>query len=121
MTRSRNPTGAIGEQKACDWLIGQGFHLIARNWRCQEGEIDIVALEGDTLIFLEVRTRTTTRFGTAEESVDWRKQRQVRRLAAIFLTTVCPPFRRFRFDVIVVYLKRNTDEVTEIRLIRNAF
>lgn len=122
MTRSRKQTGALGEQIASDWLLRQGCELIVRNWRCQEGELDIIAAEGDTLLFLEVRTRTTLgRFGTAEESVDWRKQRQVRHLAARYLSTAQHPYRRFRFDVIVVFLHRNSADVLNIRHIRNAF
>lgn len=122
MTRSRKQTGALGEQIASDWLLQQGCVLIARNWRCPEGELDIIAAEGDTLLFLEVRTRTTQgRFGTAEESVDWRKQRQVRHLAARYLSAHQHPCRRFRFDVIVVYLHRHSADVQNIRHIRNAF
>ncbi|TCP52508.1 putative endonuclease [Tumebacillus sp. BK434] len=122
MTRSRKQTGAMGEQIASDWLLQQGCVLIARNWRCQDGELDIIAAEGDTLLFLEVRTRTTLgRFGTAEESVDWRKQRQVRHLAARYLSAHQHFYRRFRFDVIVVYLHRHSDHVQNIRHIRNAF
>ncbi|MFD2171389.1 YraN family protein [Tumebacillus lipolyticus] len=120
--RSRKQIGARGEQIACDWLVQQGYRLLARNWRCREGELDIIAQEGDTLLFLEVRTRTTSnRFGTAEESIDWRKQRQVRQLATRFLSTTPQAFYRFRFDVIVIYLDRSTDEVQQLRHIRNAF
>ncbi|ASS75675.1 YraN family protein [Tumebacillus algifaecis] len=122
MVRSRKQIGDLGEQIASDWLTQQGYHLIARNWRCQAGELDIIAAEGDTLLFLEVRTRTTfTRFGTAEESVDWRKQRQVRQLAVHYLSTEQFRYKRFRFDVIVVYLQRDSEQILQIRHLRNAF
>jgi len=111
--------GRWGEQAVAEWLKHQGFTLLARNWRRREGEIDLVAMQGDTLVFIEVKTRRSAAFGTPEESVDERKQHQLARLAQRYLDeNPALSFNECRFDVVVVDLTGNRPR---IRHYPNAF
>lgn len=96
--------GAGGEAAAAARYVHDGYDVVAANWRCERGEIDLVVARERHLVFVEVKTRSSDRFGSAVEAVDKRKQRQVRMLAAIFLRTECrrPP-RSVRFDVAACY------------------
>ena len=81
----RKQTGILGEQAACEWL-SRKYSILHRNWRCRSGEIDVIAEDGEVLVFVEVRTRKKSgSFGIPAESVDFRKQQQVRKTAQIFL------------------------------------
>lgn len=121
MSDQRKRTGAQGEAIAGAFLQQAGLQILARNWRRAGGELDIVAADGQTLVFVEVRTRSSRAFGSAEESVDWRKQRQVRKMAAQFLSEEQARYRQYRFDVVVVYLAGPRGGVQEIRHLPNAF
>jgi putative endonuclease len=125
MTVRRKQTGNYGEAVACDYLQAAGFTVLSRNWRRAGGELDIIAAEQDVLVFVEVRTRSTRSFGTGEESVDWRKQRQVRKVAALYLAEAGRDgrlsHRRFRFDVVVVEVEGAMGRVRDVRHVRNAF
>ena len=81
-------------------LKQRGYHIIERNYRCKAGEIDIVAREGDTLVFVEVRSRSEGEHGTALETVTLAKQRRVARVAQQYLLARRPTFRLCRFDVV---------------------
>jgi putative endonuclease len=83
------------------------------------GEIDIIARHGDDLVFIEVRTRSTSKFGTGAESVNWRKQKQVRTLAAIYLSARNIGGLRIRFDMISIQLRAG--EEPKLEHLRNAF
>ena len=122
MPNDRKRTGQYGEEIASRYL-GQrlGWPILARNWRRTGGELDLVAADGAVLVFVEVRTRTSNRYGSAEESVDWRKQRQVRKMAMTYLAEERTPYSQFRFDVVVVYLAGPGGQVREVRHLRNAF
>lgn len=88
---------------AASHLLRQGYRIVARNWRCRSGEIDIIAERGEELIFVEVRTRRLTgNYGTAAESVHSRKQRQVRETAQVYLYRCKAYDKLVRFDVIAV-------------------
>ncbi len=83
---SRKELGALGEQLSADFLTQQGFRIVERNWRCRSGELDLVAEYSEALVFVEVRARTNTgTFGSAQESIDARKQRKVRELAQVYV------------------------------------
>ncbi len=77
--------GAYGEACAARYLTGQGMVVLDRNWRCDQGEIDLVLRDGDVLVICEVKTRTSVRFGHPVESVTERKAARLRRLAARWL------------------------------------
>jgi putative endonuclease len=116
---SRTGLGRAGEAQAARFLEAQGYVLLARNWRIREGELDIVAREGDTLAFVEVKTRRTHTHGAGEESIDARKQQRLAQLAERFLAAHPDlAFRQCRFDVVVVDY---TQRPAQIRLYRNAF
>lgn len=100
---SRQQTGKLGEEMACSYLLQNGYLIKERNWRCRSGEIDIIAeLEG-RLIFIEVRARRQGgRFGSAAESVDRRKQQQVRSTAQVYMHNKGIGGAPIRFDVIAI-------------------
>lgn len=81
----RQRLGARGEQLAAEWYADRGYQVLARNWRCREGEIDLVLARAGELVFCEVKTRTSDRFGTPAEAVTPAKQRRLRMLAARYL------------------------------------
>jgi putative endonuclease len=124
VTLARQHTGRIGEQFACDLLVEGGFQIFARNCRTREGEIDVVALDRGTLVFVEVKTiRTGSRSGPESPilAVGPRKQRQVRRLARAWLAEHSPPrYGSIRFDVVGVSLDPGGGAVA-IEHIPNAF
>ncbi len=112
--------GKLGENAAVRYLKQNGYQVIERNYRCKYGEIDIIAKDGDSLVFVEVKSRTSSRYGTPYESVDWRKQRKIRRLAAIYLQSRGRYMGQCRFDVVGVQLTI-TGEVVDVSIIKNAF
>jgi putative endonuclease len=95
----RRALGALGEDAAAAWYTARGFEIVDRNWRVREGEIDLVARQGRTIVFCEVKTRSSDRFGAPVEAVTLTKQRRLRTLAARWLAE--HPGRRseVRFDV----------------------
>jgi putative endonuclease len=112
--------GRGGEDAAVAYLEGLRFRVLARGFRLFRGEIDIVALDGDTVVFVEVKTRAGLGFGPPEESVTAAKQRQIRRIAEGFLSKRrIGPDVPCRFDVLSVL----SDEDGNLRIehIRDAF
>ena len=100
MTVARQQLGAHGEQRAADWYAAQGFVIVVRNWRTRHGEIDLVAGADGLIVFCEVKTRTSSAFGTGLEAVTWAKQQRLRRLGAAWLADHPDERRRaVRFDV----------------------
>lgn len=107
MTMARQAVGAYGERRAVQHLIEAGLRVVARNWRCALGEVDIIAWDGETLVFCEVKTRRGASFGTPAEAVVAAKARRLRRLAAQWLETHDAHPREVRFDVIEVRAPRS--------------
>ena len=101
--QARKEAGVAAENAALVHLTAQGLKLITRNYRCRGGELDLVMLDGATLVLIEVRYRATAAFGGAAASVTWRKQRRLI-LAARHLLTTRNDLRRYRarFDVVAV-------------------
>lgn len=104
MSAHNQQIGARGEHVAAGWVRNHGMRVLATNWRCPAGEIDIVAQDGATLVVVEVKTRTSTRFGSPAEAVAGVKLRRLRRLAAQFLAQCPHYFPAVRIDVIAVLL-----------------
>lgn len=95
--------GRHGEGRALAWYLDHGYRLVERNWRCRAGEIDLIIAGRGEVVFVEVKTRSSSRYGTPFEAVDHRKQRRLRRLAAIWLSENPSARRRsIRFDVVAV-------------------
>ena len=112
-TRAR---GAHGEALASRHLEQQGFRIIARNVHLRHAELDLVALDRGTLVFVEVRLRTSARFGSAAESVDARKQQRIARAAAELLARgELPRHTRVRFDVIAIDASRTPPILEHLR------
>ena len=99
MTMARRALGATGEELAAGWYVRNGYEVVARNWRCRDGEIDLVLRRGRKVVFCEVKARTSTAFGAPVEAVTRAKQTRLRHLAARWLDA--SEFRpvEIRFDV----------------------
>ena len=111
----RAERGARAEELCAELLRKAGLRVLARNWRCRHGEIDLVAEEGRTLVFAEVRYRSGERFGGAAESITMAKR--ARLIAAARLYLMRRPDADCRFDVLLL----DSFETGRIRWIRNAF
>lgn len=118
MTTTRSDLGRAGEDAAAAFLTARGWRVLARNVRRREGEVDIVARRDQTLAFVEVKTRSSSRFGSPGEAVTVRKQRRIRMLAATLLGEGLDHAREIRFDVIEVV--RSAGALT-LRHIEGAF
>ena len=97
---AKDDLGREGEQVAAEYLERVGLRVLDRNWRCAEGEIDIVAAERQVMVVCEVKTRSSTRFGTPLEVVTRHKQARLRRLAMRWLVAHGVLFDEVRIDVI---------------------
>jgi putative endonuclease len=100
--RSNLDTGRWGEQLAAEWYRRRGYDIVARNWRCQVGEIDLIARRGRLLVVSEVKARRTDAFGPAAAAVGAAKQRRLRRLAAEWLAAAGVHGVEVRFDVVAI-------------------
>ena len=98
---SPSSRGALAERLAENYLLDQGLQLLARNVRYPRGEIDLLMLDGSTLVFVEVRSRSNRRFPSALASVDSRKQRRLQAAAALIIQRQqLPQYKAVRFDVV---------------------
>ncbi len=102
MTRARLDLGAAGEDLAAAWYEARGYQVLARNWRCREGELDLILRRGPTVVFCEVKTRSSLAFGSPLEAVTPRKCQRIRRLAAAWLDEIGGGAAELRFDVAAV-------------------
>jgi putative endonuclease len=100
----RGRRGREGERAAAALYERRGFAIVARNWTCPLGELDLVAARRDLLVFCEVKTRTGDAFGGGYTAVTWSKRRKLRQLAEAFLGTNGGRHARIRFDVASVWL-----------------
>ncbi|HWI62432.1 MAG TPA: YraN family protein [Symbiobacteriaceae bacterium] len=116
---SRTARGREGEEVAARFLEGAGYRIIARNLRFRLGELDIVAADQDCVVFVEVKTRTGSGYGTAAEAVTPAKQRQLVKLASVYLAGTGSEGRPCRFDVVTV--EREAGGGWRCDLIRDAF
>lgn len=106
MTRAE--LGAFGEQLAVQHLRALGLTVLARNWRCRYGELDVIATDAErrVLVFVEVKTRTTDAYGGVEEAVTPQKVRRLRRLAGLWLAQQHESWAQLRIDVVGVRVGR---------------
>lgn len=111
--------GARGEDLAVRHLEDIGLDVLERNWRHRSGELDIIAREGDTVVFVEVKTRSGLGYGTPAEAVTHTKQVRIRGLALSWLALQQGPWVQIRFDVIAIVVGRENDPV--ITHLRAAF
>ncbi len=120
MTSSRQQTGSRGEELALAFLLNLGYTLVTRNFRCRNGEIDLIMRDGSVLVFVEVRSKTVFQHGSPIDTIDFKKRRQIEKTARQYLArnkigeeTFC------RFDVVGVCLAAGKPPVVEHIL--NAF
>ncbi|MBD3306714.1 YraN family protein [candidate division KSB3 bacterium] len=120
VTQRRISIGKRGERLAQRYLRHQHYAIRETNFRCKLGEIDIIAEDGEVVVFIEVRTKTSARYGPAYNSVTVSKQQQVKRVALFYISTNNLVETQFRFDVIGILLNPKTGE-HHLDHIQNAF
>jgi putative endonuclease len=116
---ARQSVGRVGERLAANALEERGYRILERNFRCQSGEIDLVAQEGDDLVFVEVKTRRGTVCGLPEEAVNSRKARKLQEVAAYYLDAHQLPDCSWRIDVVAVQFSPS-GRLEEIRIYQHA-
>jgi putative endonuclease len=116
-TLTRTELGALGEQLACDHLQTLGLDILARNWRCRYGELDVIAVDPvtRTAVFVEVKARSGDGFGGLAYAVTEQKLRRLRRLAGLWLGSQGGRWTAIRIDVIGVRIgRRRIPEITHL-------
>ena len=111
-------TGNKGEDIATNYLLQKGYNIVTRNWRHKHLEVDIIASHNNCLHFIEVKTRTNTKFGMPEDSITQTKMNHLKKAAEAYLYQH-PQWLKIQFDVIAITLK--TTIATEIFLIEDVF
>jgi len=118
LTKERLELGKFGEELALRKIKRLGYKKIIRNFRCPLGEMDIIARDGDTLVFMEIKTRKGRSIDYAKEAVNARKKRQISKVALAYMKSRDCSDVRARFDVVAISLGRGKPE---IEVIKNAF
>ena len=102
MTQARRARGIAGEDVAAAWYVSQGYEVLARNWRCRTGELDLILRRGAEVVFCEVKARRTDAFGAPQEAVTREKRQRIRHLAARWIEDSRVRPAQIRFDVAAV-------------------
>ena len=118
MLNQKQLLGKKSESIAARYLKKNKYKIVAENYRTRLGEIDIIAKDGDTLVFVEVKSRRSDQSGSPKEAVTPRKQRKISMVALQYLKAIKQPHCRARFDVVSICL---AGKKPEIELIKNAF
>ena len=118
MSRSRIDLGKTGEDLACRELERRGYAIVARRYRCRRGELDIIARDGETVVFVEVKTRHDRAFGPAAGAVGVVKRRRMARLAMDYVLRHRLTNRPCRFDVVAIHVDQ---ERPVLEVFRHAF
>jgi len=118
LTRERLALGKLGEELAFKKVKRLGYKCIARNYRCALGEIDLIAKDGDCLVFIEIKTRRGRSLDSIKEVIDKRKKRQLSKVALAYLKSNNYCDVKSRFDVVAISLNQDKEQ---IEVIQNAF
>ena len=110
---AKDELGRRGERIAERALVARGYEILDRNWRCPEGEIDLVGRDGGALVFIEVKTRTSTAFGHPFEAITPLKLARLRRLAGVWCAAHPEQRGRIRIDAVAVLAPRGAEPVVE--------
>ena len=123
MTLKKKELGVKGEEIAARYLKSKGYRIIERNYRIRLGEIDIIAEQGNDLVFIEVKTRSGTHFGSPFDSITIQKQKQLSKVALEYINKQGCNNRPARFDVVGIEFQvgGNTFREAVIKLLQNAF
>lgn len=114
--KAKDALGAYGERVAAAHLESAGMTIVERNWRCPDGEVDLIAMDGPAIVFCEVKTRSSVAYGHPAEAVVGAKAARLRRLAARWLVEHDGAFAEVRFDVVAVLRgQRGPASVTHLR------
>lgn len=111
--------GRKGERLACRFLMRRGYDILTRRYRRGSGEVDIIAFEEETLVFIEVKTRSSSKYGEPWEFVDWKKRHVLRRTAESFIADNDLGRYAYRFDIVSVLVSKGSE--ADVKLFRNAF
>ncbi len=117
MGNNTRTIGIIGEDIAKNYLLDNGYKILERNFRVKSGEIDIIAQLNQIIVFIEVKSRSSNRYGLPYEAVDYRKQQKIIKAAQNYINFKRLTNYQYRFDIIEVYLNINK----KINHIQNAF
>lgn len=120
MTRSRLNVAKIGESLAAKHLKARGYEILAQNYRARRGEIDLIARDGEFIVFVEVKTRRSLKFGLPQAAVTLQKQRQISKVALAYLQSRNLLDAPCRFDVIAIHLSPQL-ELLRLEQIESAF
>lgn len=118
MTEQNHLVGRTGEDAAVQYLQRHGYRILERNYRCRLGEIDLIAREGSTLIFIEVKTRRSQKFGPAASAVTLEKQRHLIKASQVYMAHKGKRDEFCRFDVVTIDID---DHESHIELLKDAF
>ncbi|MFW6158241.1 MAG: YraN family protein [Planctomycetota bacterium] len=121
MPRSRKALGNAAERAALRFLKSSGYRPLTRNYSTPRGEIDIIAVDGDTVCFVEVRARRRDEFASPQATVNRRKQARIRAAASTYLARHGLQDRLCRFDLVSVLAGGRPDDDWQIELVRGAF
>ena len=113
VVRAKDALGRMGEDVAARHLESEGFVVLERNWRCSEGELDILARDGDTLVVCEVKTRSSTRYGSPFEAITERKLHRLERLGMRWMRERGVRPTRMRVDIVSVLAPQDGRRVIE--------
>lgn len=106
--------GRQGEELAVSYLKKKGYRILDQNYYTRYGELDIVCRKANQLVFVEVKTRRNTSYGSPEEAITPRKIQHLKRAAAVYLESVNPSFHEVRFDVIAIILEEGQEKINHI-------
>lgn len=120
MTDNRKSIGRYGEDLACEHLRSKGYNIIVRNYRIKLGEIDIIAGIAGVLVFVEVKTRKSLSYGYGLESITWKKQQTIKRIAEYYYNSLHDKNLQARIDVIDIVLNQD-NSLQQIKHIESAF
>ena len=118
MTKETLDLGRLGEALALKKIKSLGYQTIVRNYRCPLGEVDLIARDGDTLVFVEIKTRKGRSLGYAKEAINERKKRQLSKVALAYMKSNGFSGVKSRFDVVAI---RIGEGKPEIEVVKNAF
>ena len=114
--------GTLGEKLADEYLCAkEDYEILSKNYRCPMGEIDLICRDGDYLVFVEVRSSSTESINMAAESINYRKQARLKKLASYYLLRERLSYSLCRFDVVLILLDEENQVAREMRHLKNAF